>query len=136
MVPDKHIRKAIKEGLEALTSVFVTEQALPISKDTPSLHVQLNSQSRRRTSVSKQNYDWEGTVTLTIVKVNEKGYISSAEMDDLDNQIVGFMDNLQVPGFWVKQSTFFTSNTDNLESPANTINRKHIMYEIWIKALT
>ena len=55
MVPDKHIRKAIKEGLEALTGVFVTEQALPISKDTPSLHVQLNSQSRRRTAVSMQS---------------------------------------------------------------------------------
>lgn len=135
MAPDKYIRKAIKDGLETLTGILVTEQALPISVDTPTLHVQLGSQSRQRTAVSKQNYEWESSVTLTIVKVNEKGYISSAEMDDLDTQIVAFMDSLTVPGFWVKQSRFFTSNADNLESPANTINRKHIIYEIWIKKI-
>lgn len=132
MTPDGNIRKAIKEGLEPITGVLFTDQVLPISRETPDIHVQIHSQSRNRTAVSKQNYEWLASVTLTIVKVNEKGYISSVEMDGLDSQIVAFMDNLQVPGFVTNYSRFFTSNSDNLESPANTINRRHIIYELWL----
>lgn len=135
MTPDKFIRKAIKDGLEPVTNLLVTEEVLPIDKDIPLMHIQINSQSRSRTAVSKQNYEWLASVTLTIVRVNKKGYISSAEMDDVDSEIVRFMDSIVVPGFRVNFSRFSMSHTDNVESPANTINRKHVIYEMWLNRI-
>ena len=134
MTPDGAIRKAIVDALEA-KGVIVTEQVLPISATIPTAFVEINAQGRQRTAVSKQNYEWESNVTLSLVKVNEKGYISSVELDALDTVVCRAMDNLSVPGFRVALTRFFSSDSDNIESPANTINRRHIQYEIWINRI-
>lgn len=135
MIPDKEIRKEIIDRVTLETGIFATDQVVPISLETPEIYVLISAQGRRRTAVSKQNYEWMGTVTLTLVKVNEKGYISSVELDDLDFKICTIMDSLKVPGFTTKDSRFFDSVSDNIESPAHTINRKNIIYEIWVNRI-
>ena len=132
MAPDKHIRKEVAEKITAAAGVLVTEQVVPIAMDTPEMYVLISSQTRNRTAVSKQNYEWLGSITLTLVKINEKGYISSAELDDLGTQVCAVMDELEVPGFKTNFSRFFDSVTDVIEGPANTMCRKHIIYEIWV----
>lgn len=135
MVPDKSIREEIINRITAETLVFATDQVVPVSVDTPNVYILVHSQGRDRTAVTKQNYEWIGSVTLTLVKVNEKGYISSVELDDLDTEVCRIMDSIKIPGFKTNFSRFFDSLSDNLESPANTINRKHIMYEIWVNRI-
>ena len=131
MTPDGVIRKAIAEALTA-RSIPCYDGVVPISAGTPVSFVQIVAQGRSRTAISKQNYEWMGECTLTLVKVNEKGYISSVEIDSMDTEVCKIMDNLLVPGFRVALTRFAGSDSDNLESPANTICRRHIRFEIWI----
>lgn len=134
MTPDGAIRKAIAEGL-AGRSIPCFDGAVPISSATPASFVQILSQGRARTAVNKQNYEWMGECTLTLVNVNEKGYISSVELDRMDSEVCRLMDTLTVPGFRVALTRFVSSDSDSLESPADTINRRHIIFEIWINRI-
>lgn len=135
MIPDTEIRSVLVAGIQASAGVMVTDQIMPISETTPDLFISVTSQGRTRTAVSKQNYEWMGSIRLTLVKINEKGYISSVETDALDAQVCTFMDNLSLPSFRVGLTRFMTSESDQVESPTQTISRKHIMYEIWVNRL-
>lgn len=134
MTPDGAIRKAIAEALAA-RNIPCFDGVVPISKATPDSFVQIGAQGRSRTAVTKQNYEWMGECTLTLVKVNEKGYISSVELDAMDSAVCAVMDNLSVDGFRVALTRFLGSDSDNLESPADTICRRHIRFEIWINRI-
>lgn len=131
MIPDGVIREAISESLST-KGIPCFDGVVPISASTPMSFVQIIAQGRSRTAVNKQNYEWMGECTLTLVKVNEKGYISSVELDSMDTEVCKTMDNLSIPGFRVALTRFVSSDSDNLESPANTICRRHIIFEIWV----
>lgn len=135
MIPDGVIRKQLVDNLSLITGVLVTDEVVPISKETPNLFINITAQGRSRTAVNKQNYEWLGTVTLSLVKINEKGYISSVELDTLDSQVCTFMDTIAIPGYRVGFSRFFSSDKDKVESPTQTICRKHITYEIWLNRI-
>lgn len=131
MTPDGAIRKSIEEVLTP-KGIPCFDGVVPISAATPVSFVQIEMQGRSRTAVNKQNYEWMGECTLTLVKVNEKGYISSVELDVMDSEVCTLIDNMKVPGFRVGFTRFLSSDSDNLESPANTICRRHIRFEIWV----
>lgn len=131
MTPDGAIRQAIKIALTT-AGIPCFDGVVPISETTPTAFVQIEMQGRSRAAVSKQNYEWLGECTLTLVKVNEKGYISSVELDNMDTQVCSIMDMLGVNGFRVALTRFLSSDSDNLESPADTICRRHIRFEIWV----
>lgn len=135
MTPESAIRKAIIDALGARTLSRVYDQVLPRDFYLSGDYILLGSQSRRRIGVSKQHYEWEGSITITIVNVNKKGYISSVELDEVDGIVCEEMDKITVPGFQVKYSRFFSSDSDVVEGPANTFNRRHITYELWINRL-
>lgn len=132
MIPDGDIRKQLVDSLSLITGVLVTDEVVPISETTPKTFINITAQGRSRIAVNKQNYEWLGTVTLSLVKINEKGYISSVELDTLDSQVCTFMDNITIPGYRVGFSRFFSSDKDKVETPTQTVGRKHITYEIWL----
>lgn len=135
MTPESAIRKAIVDALSARTTLKVYDQVLPRDEYVTGQYILMGSQSRRRMGVSKQHYEWEGSITITIVNVNKKGYISSVELDEVDGIVCEEMDKLTVPGFQVKFSRFLSSDSDVVEGPATTFNRRHITYELWINKL-
>lgn len=134
MTPDGAIREAIVTGLAAV-GILAFDQGVPISSPTPDLFAQIHSQGRTRTAVSKQNYEWMGSVTLSLVKLNQKGYISTVDLDEMDSEVVSFMDGIVLPGFKVQLSRFVRSTSDTIESPTRTIARRHVEYEIWVNRI-
>lgn len=134
--PDKYIRKAVNEAIEDATGVKVYDRVVPIDESPlPNLYIVVGDQTRSRTAVSKQNYEWLGTIVITLVKINEKGYISTVELDDLDGEVCTVMDALTVPGHRVINSEFITSNTMQIEGFTNTIGQKSIIYELWVNRI-
>lgn len=132
MTPDKHIRGEVIRRLRTEANIFASEEVVPISEETPRLFATIGAQSRRRTAVSKNNYEWLSRINITLVRVNEKGYISSADLDDAEGEVIAIMDSLQVPGYVTNFSRMLDSVGDKIETPDSTLSRRTVMYEIWV----
>lgn len=132
MTPDKHIRGEVIRRLRTEANIFASEEVVPISEETPRLFATIGAQSRRRTAVSKNNYEWLSRINITLVRVNEKGYISSADLDDAEGEVIEIMDSLQVPGYVTNFSRMMDSVGDKIETPDSTLSRRTVMYEIWV----
>lgn len=132
MTPDKHIRGEVIRRLRTEANIFASEEVVPISEETPRLFATIGAQSRQRTAVSKNNYEWLSRINITLVRVNEKGYISSADLDDAEGEVIEIMDSLQVPGYVTNFSRMVDSVGDKIETPDSTLSRRTVMYEIWV----
>lgn len=132
MTPDKHIRGEVIRRLRTEANIFASEEVVPISVETPRMFATIGAQSRQRTAVSKNNYEWLSRINITLVRVNEKGYISSADLDDAEGEVIEIMDSLQVPGYVTNFSRMLDSVGDKIETPDSTLSRRTVMYEIWV----
>ena len=131
IVPDKYIRKAISE--DSRIEVPIYEGAIPIDiVDIPKIYGIVTSQSRNRAYPTKFGHDWFGIITITLVKINEKGSISTAELDDLEGQVCEAFEDIKVDGFKVNRSNFIGSEIFTYDSLTNTVSQKAITYEIWV----
>jgi len=113
--PDKYIRKAYVDLCKTFLST-TWEAGIPISvTPIPPLYILITNQTRNETEVSKGVVDddgnltnstkeWLCTITIDINRVQPKGNYGSAQVDDLEQQIMNVIedDGLVVPGFIVK----------------------------------
>jgi hypothetical protein len=131
--PDKYLRKGY---LSALTTAGLTayNKDIPISVvPIPGVYVLIESQSKQTTERSKTNFEWNCKVTLHIIKVNERGYTATTDVDDAEEKCIGAIESgILVDNFYLK-STYLTESMNlDMTDKTSTIERRVLIYEHWL----
>lgn len=133
--PDKYIRKAYVDALSSATGLNVWNKGIPKDVEVlPDTYIILRSQTKQRTSVSKQLWEWQSQITIDIVSVNELGYNSTVVVDNIEQTVMNTIESGLTfgGGFNNKSTRFIDSVPLDIDTPTNTINRKVVIYEHWL----
>lgn len=137
--PDKYIRKAYVDGLTSATGLGVYDNGIPIPANIAKSHIVLSNQSKEPFSRDKCGYEWLCRIDIDIYAFNPKGFSSSVATDDIEEQVLTFIESgFNVGGgFDTKMARLIdTYNFAPVESDTHTINRKRVIVEHWLNYLT
>lgn len=131
--PDKYIRAAYINALTSATGLPVFDDGIPIpEKDLPNKYYLLGTQTKNSTALSKHGWEWSCTAEVHCIFVNDKGFNSSAEADDMEEAVLSAGASLSVPQFNYITTSFIDSVSSNIETQTNTVNRKIVIYRHWL----
>lgn len=133
--PDKYIRKALVAELALAVAVPFYDTAIPIDiQPLPTRYGVIRSQSKNRFADDKSSRDWMSSVTIELFSVNELGFVSTVDVDDMEAVVINTMPDLSIPDLDVK----FIRFVDSVNSPINTltqsVSRRVIVYDFWINS--
>lgn len=132
--PDKYIRKAYIDAIESATGLSVFDTSIP--KDVqplPKQYILITAQSKQRTSISKQLWEWQCQVRVDIVSVNDMGYHSSVSVEDIEEIVINTIEaGLTIQNFNNKSTRFLDSTPLPTETTTQSIDRKIVDYEHWL----
>ena len=132
--PDKYIRKAYIDAIELATGLSVYDTSIP--KDVqplPKQYILITAQSKQRTSISKQLWEWQCQVRVDIVSVNDMGYHSSVSVEDIEEIVISTIEaGLTIQNFNNKSTRFLDSTPLPTETVTESIDRKIVDYEHWL----
>lgn len=130
--PDKYIRKAYIEAL-ANAGVPVYAKKVPIDKNIPQKYILLSTQTKQRTAISKNGWEWNTQITVDIVFKGAKGVSQGDKVDDVEGAVIDAIENgITVDGFAVKSTDLISSQPLDSETPTQSIERRILIYEHWI----
>ena len=123
--PNKHIRKAIYDLVNATYSCFDTQVT---GKLNPTKYVIISTQDKSIDKSNKCAYRWEVATLLDLVCIyNGVGNVGSRlANDDMETAILALIENIEITGYTVLNRTFeFPSNLDTSTS-TQTVYRNFI----------
>lgn len=133
MNPNKHIRLAIINAVEAASGWPAFDESVPPDlAPQPMEYVIVNGTTKNRFADNKSGHEWLCSTQIEIVSIQEKGYASTAVVDDAEEKILKAMPKLQIPGFRVKFTRLLDSRPLNIEVPGQKTIRTVMVYEQWI----
>lgn len=129
--PNAPIRTALKS---ALTPIGLPIFAKRVPKDTKlTQYIILSSQTKNRTEVSKDCFDWSCTIHIECINYNQSGFVSPKSNDDIEEQIIDIIQSgIDIDNFIVKDTTFIQSIDLDIDTPTATIERRVITYQFWV----
>lgn len=131
--PNKYIRASIVSALATATGLSVFDSGIPIDlQPLPEKYLIVNTQSKSRFAVTKGNHEWLCSVTLDLNAVQEKGFNSTVEVDNMEEQVLTAMPGIAVSGFRVNFTRLVDSVPLPIETATATINRTVLVYEQWL----
>lgn len=123
--PNKYVRKALYDAISPTYSCFDTNVTGDLN---PTQYVIISTQDKEHNRPTKCGGRWVSYTLLDIVCIyNGAGNVGSRVVnDDMENTILGLIENLQVDGFTViSQAHEFPSNLDSSTS-TQTVFRNFI----------
>lgn len=131
--PNKYIRSTLVTALQSATGQPFFDTGIPIDlQPLPTLYGVVNNQTKNRFAVSKQNHEWLCSVTMELCAVQEKGFNSTVEVDDLEGVVLTSMEAIAVPGFRLGLIRLVDSIPSPIETATQTIDRTILVYELWL----
>lgn len=131
--PNKYIRAALVSALAAATGKPVFDEAVPPDvSPQPEEYVLVHCATKERFGVSKNHSEWACTSQIEVISIQEKGYFSSAAVDDIEEDILNRMNTVQVDGFTVKFTRLLDSRPQNVIGATETIVRRILIFEQWL----
>lgn len=131
--PNKYLRKGY---LTALTDQGLTayNKDIPVNTDPiPGVYVLIESQSKQTTERSKEDFEWNCKIILHIIKVNQRGYVTTTEVDDAEEKCINAVENgILVDNFYLKSAYLIESMNLDMIDKTNTIERRVLIYEHWL----
>lgn len=128
MIPNSKIRKAY---IDALPKYKVYDIAVPNDEKPPNLYITVNNMTLNEHEKYKQGYEWLVATTHNIWYVNEKGFNSSINLEQVANDIINC--ELDVDGFELKDKTLFECRQfEPFETDFETIQRMIVVIKHWV----
>lgn len=138
--PSHHLRLAWKTALESATGLNMYDYGIPIDTSSlPSEYILYLNESKDPFSRDKEGYEWLLRPSVELCSVNEKGFISTLNLDLMEEQVITAIDaGISIGGgFTVNFSRFIDSvNLAPIETQTHTISRKSVIYEHWVNYVT
>jgi len=123
--PNKHIRKAIYDAVNATYPCFDTQVT---GKLNPTQYVIVSTQDKEDTNPTKCGHRWQVATLLDIVCIyNGAGNVGSRLVnDDMEQAIRTLLENITIPGYTVLIQNFeYPSNLDS-STATQTVFRNFI----------
>lgn len=131
--PDKYIRAAYISALTSASGLPVFDGSISISvNNLPDKYFLIGTQTKNPTATSKNGWEWSCTVEIQCISVQDKGFRSSAAVDDMEEYVLSAGRSLSVPVFNLISTTYIDSIRSDIESQTNTIGRKIVAYRHWL----
>lgn len=128
------MRGAYVTALAVATGVPVWSKKVPKDVDPiPLKYILITSQTKNRTEVDKDGFEWLCTITVDIYNVNEAGYSSIVNLDDIEENVINTIEEeIQIPGFITKSTVLFDSRDLETETASQSIERRILTYQHWL----
>lgn len=138
--PDKHIRIAYIQALQAATGLKVWHRKVPKNiSPIPSKYIILDTQSKNETVNAKNNderetyFEWLVTLDVNIYNVNQVGYSNADVVDDLEQIVISVIrQGIDIPNFNNKNTNILESQDLSADTTTQSIDRKMIKFEHWL----
>jgi hypothetical protein len=120
----------------AATGLPVWAKKVPKSAVIPKQYILITSQTKQRTEVSKDCFEWLCQIVVDIIYVGAAGYASPIKNDDIEEIGVNAIQaGIVVAGFDVKSYDFIQSLDLDIETDTQSIERRVITYEHWLQQI-
>lgn len=129
--PNVPIRTALISLLTGL-SIPAWNKRIPKNVATPLMYALLTSQTKQPTEISKCGYEWMASVNVDLYRINPYGYVNTVPIDDLEQNVVNFIEELTIPGWNVKNINLLNIQDLDADTTTNTIERRVVSYQFWL----
>lgn len=126
------ISKLRKAYIDLFPQYVIYDTSVPIDEDLPELYITIDSQVKSETENFKGGYDWQVLTMINIWTENEKGFISSAQLEEVEQEFERNM--IVIDGYNLKHRKLVESRIwTPLETDTKTIGRMTIRFQHWIQ---
>lgn len=130
--PNLPLRAAIITALTPI-GIPVKSKKFPADTKTTKQYILITSQTKKRTAISKDCYDYLCSVVIDINSINTNGVADADSNDVIEEQVVQRIeDGLDIQFFIVKETIFVQSLDLDLETPTYSIQRRIVTYQFWV----
>lgn len=127
-IPNSKIRKAY---INALPQYPVYDIAVPNDVQTPNLYITVNNVTLNENENYKQGHEWQTATSLNIWHVNEKGFISSVNLEEVANDIINTQ--IEIEDFKLQHREMFDCKQfEPIETDSLTIERMVVIFKHWV----
>lgn len=132
--PNKYIRTAYINALEATTGLKVWHKKVPLTtKPMPKRYILLDSQTKNEFAKTKCKFDWSCTIDVNIYNVNAPGYSDAEVVDDIEQIVMSLvLPGLAIPNFINKRTEILESLDLSVDTNTNSIDRRLIKFDHWL----
>lgn len=126
----RYIRDGIISALGTSTPVY--NKMVPKSLD-PKTYILITNQFLQEYEIAKGCYEWSSQFTLELVTKTTINGDATEIIDDLQEVIEPKIRNLTIQRYLVKNISLVNSIDNDFNTNTNTINRRLITYDIWLR---
>ena len=127
-IPNSKIRKAY---ISALPQYQIYDIAVPNDVQTPNLYITINNVTLNEYENYKEGHEWQSATSLNIWHVNEKGFVSSVNLEEVANDIINTPINID--GFKLQHREMFDCKQfEPIKTDSSTIERMVIIFKHWV----
>ena len=127
-IPNSKVRKAY---IEALPQYKIFDIAVPSDEESSELYLTVNNVVLNETENYKTGYEWLCATSINIWHVNEKGFISSLDLEQVANDVIN--SQIEIDGFKLQHREIFDCKQfEPIETDTNTIERMVVIMKHWV----
>jgi hypothetical protein len=127
------LRIAVKTALSATGIPVFGKKVNTDKKPQPTQYFLLTTQTKNRTEVSKDCFDWLLSINIECINIVPSGSTQPATVYQMEGQVINIIQaGIIIPNFIVKDVMFIDSVDLDLETPTSTIERRVIIYQYWV----
>ena len=127
-IPNSATRRAY---IEALPQYKIFDIAAPSDEEPPELYLTVNNVVLNETENYKTGYEWQIATSINIWHVNEKGFISSLDLEQVANDVIN--SEIEIEGFKLQHREMFDcKHFEPIETDTNTIERMVVIMKHWV----
>lgn len=131
--PNIPVRVALIAALSSATGLPVWHKKVPKNvKPIPTSYILLQSQSKQRTAISKNCWEWDSTINIDITYINQQGFSNTVPIDNAEEQAINVIEDLEIPGWFVKNIHLIGSSDLDDETDTQTVERRILIYNFWL----
>lgn len=128
MIPNSILRRSY---INTFPQYKIYDISIPNDEITPELYLTINDVVLNEYENYKEGNDWLLATSINIWKENEKGFVSSVELEEVANDIISTLPIVQ--GFKLHHREMFDCKQFALlETDTNTIERTVIIFKHWL----
>lgn len=126
-IPNSAIRRAY---IEALPQYKIYDIAAPSDEEPPKLYLTVNNVVLNETENYKTGHEWQIATSINIWHVNEKGFVSSLDLEQVANDVIN--SQIEIEGFKLQHREMFDCKQfEPIETDTHTIERMVIVMKHW-----
>lgn len=132
--PNTPLQKSYIDAIKIATDLSGWPNRVPIdTKSIPLQYFLIATQTKNRTAISKNNWEWLCTIVVDIIYAGGRGFSSPVKNNTVEAQIISAIEGgISVEGFYVKSRELISSIPLNIDTNTQYLERTVLTYQHWL----